>query len=33
MYVQANPMITQLIKENNNKGQTLIIPEIYSNSY
>ena len=33
MYVQANPMISQLIKENNNKGQTLIIPEIYSNSY
>ena len=31
--VQANPMISQLVKENNTKGQTLIIPEIYSNSY
>ena len=33
VYSQANPLIAQLIKENNNKGQTVYIPQVYSNSY
>ena len=33
VFVQGNPLIASLVKENNMKGQTLIIPEIYSNSY